>query len=53
MRVSITVAGRRESVSTHLPLSTGQGDIHEAAGICEPLLGTALGGLLLLLGLDL
>jgi hypothetical protein len=38
---------------THLPLSTGHGDVDESAGISYPLLGASLGGLLLLLGLNL
>lgn len=40
-------------MSTDLALATGHGDVHETAGVCEPLLGAALGGLLLLLGLNL
>jgi len=40
-------------VSTDLPLAAGQGDVDETAGVSEPLLGAALGGLLLLLGLNL
>jgi hypothetical protein len=39
--------------ATDLPLATGHGDVDEAAGVSEPLLGAALGGLLLLLGLNL
>lgn len=38
---------------TYLPLATGEGDVHEAAGVYEPLPGAALGDLLLLLGLNL
>lgn len=38
---------------TDLPLATGHGDVDEAAGVSEPLLRAALGGLLLLLGLNL
>jgi hypothetical protein len=41
------------AVLTDLPLATGHGDVDEAAGVSEPLLGAALGGLLLLLGLNL
>ena len=40
-------------VGVHLPLAAGHGDVYEAAGVSEPLLGAALGGLLLLLGLNL
>ena len=36
-----------------LALATSHGDVNETAGVCEPLLGAALGGLLLLLGLNL
>jgi hypothetical protein len=43
----------RSGVGVHLPLATGHGDVDEAAGVSEPLLGAALGGLLLLLGLNL
>lgn len=38
---------------TYLPLASGHGDVDEAAGVSDSLLGTALGGLLLLLGLNL
>ena len=38
---------------TDLPLATGHGDVDETAGVCDPLLRAALGGLLLLLGLNL
>ena len=38
---------------TDLPLATSHGDVDEAAGVSEPLLRAALGGLLLLLGLNL
>ena len=37
----------------HLSLATGHGDVDEAAGVCDSLLCAALGGLLLLLGLNL
>ena len=40
-------------MSTDLPLATGHGDVDETASVSEPLLGAALGGLLLLLGLNL
>ena len=40
-------------MSADLALATGHGDVYETAGVCEPLLGAALGGLLLLLGLNL
>jgi hypothetical protein len=43
----------RIAVLTDLPLATGHGDVDEAAGVSEPLLGATLGGLLLLLGLNL
>lgn len=39
--------------STDLALATGHGDVDEAASVSEPLLRAALGGLLLLLGLNL
>lgn len=38
---------------TYLPLAPRHGDVDEAAGVCDALLGAALGRLLLLLGLDL
>ncbi len=38
---------------TNLPLASGKRDIHESASICYSLLGTALGGLLLLLRFNL
>jgi len=37
----------------YLALAAGHGNVDEAAGVCEPLLGAALGRLLLLLGFDL
>jgi anti-sigma factor RsiW len=37
----------------HLSLATGHGDVHETASVCDSLLCAALGGLLLLLGLNL
>lgn len=37
----------------HLSLATGHGDVHETAGVRDSLLCAALGGLLLLLGLNL
>ena len=40
-------------VGVHLSLATGEGDVHETASVCESLLGTALGGLGLLLLLNL
>jgi hypothetical protein len=40
-------------ISTDLPLAAGHGDVDETASVSEPLLGAALGGLLLLLGLNL
>jgi hypothetical protein len=42
-----------EKMGTYLPLSASHGDVHEAAGVCESLLGAALGSLLLLLRLNL
>ena len=39
--------------TTNLPLATGHCDVDEAAGVYDALLRAALGGLLLLLGLDL
>ena len=47
------VCRARRLSKTHLSLATGQGNVDEAAGVCDALLGTALGGLLLLLGLNL
>ena len=52
-RVSISPWYYKKRSSTDLPLATGHGDVDEAAGVSEPLLGAALGGLLLLLGLNL
>jgi hypothetical protein len=40
-------------IRVHLPLPTSHGNIHEAAGVLDALLRAALGGLFLLLGLDL
>lgn len=37
----------------YLALAASEGDVNEAAGVCEPLLGATLGHLLLLLLLDL
>merc|ERR1712093_840418 len=37
----------------HLPLATSEGNVHETAGVCDSLLRAALGGLLLLLWLNL
>jgi hypothetical protein len=48
----VQLSDSRKSI-THLPLSTSHGDVDESAGISYPLLGAALGGLLLLLGLNL
>jgi hypothetical protein len=50
--VSVCLADCMPSV-TDLALATGHCDVDEAAGVSEPLLRAALGGLLLLLGLDL
>lgn len=38
---------------SHLPLATGQGDVNESSNVLVALESTALGGLGLLLGLDL
>lgn len=50
---SATVEASTVLAKTDLPLATGHGDVDETAGVCEPLLRAALGGLLLLLGLNL
>jgi hypothetical protein len=42
-----------EKTEAYLSLATSQGDVNETAGVCETLLRTTLGGLLLLLLLDL
>lgn len=42
----------RARVRVHLPLAVGQGDVDEATGVLESLLGAALGLLGLLLRLD-
>lgn len=47
----IRLCGTR--VGVHLSLATGEGDVHETASVRESLLGTALGGLGLLLLLNL
>ena len=39
--------------TTNLPLATGESNVHETAGICDALLRATLGGLLLLLRLNL
>lgn len=39
--------------NTNLPLATGERNVHESAGVCDSLLRAALGGLLLLLRLNL
>lgn len=41
------------SVGMYLALATGHGNVHEAAGVQNALVGATLGVLLLLLGLDL
>merc|ERR1712014_167705 len=43
----------RGRVRVHLSLAAGHGDVYETAGVDDSLLRAALGGLLLLLGLDL
>jgi hypothetical protein len=48
-----TVVRWRGKAAAHLSLSAGEGDVDEAAGVCESLLRAALGLLLLLLWLDL
>ena len=45
--------GAKHEDGAHLSLATGHGDVHETAGVCDSLLCAALGGLLLLLGLNL
>lgn len=47
------VSNRGGISATDLSLATGQSDVHETAGVCESLLRAALGGLGLLLLLDL
>lgn len=49
MMVSVCGVG----VGMYLALATGHGHVHETAGVLHTLVGAALGGLLLLLGLDL
>jgi hypothetical protein len=49
----VTESHQRTAKGTDLALATGHGDVDEAAGVSEPLLRAALGGLLLLLGLNL
>lgn len=44
---------RGVSVGMYLALATGHGNVNEAAGVEDTLVGAALGLLLLLLGLDL
>ena len=44
---------RNASEVANLSLAASHGDVYESAGVGYPLLGAALGGLLLLLGLDL
>lgn len=41
------------SVGMYLALATGHGNVHEAAGVQDTLVGATLGVLLLLLGLNL
>lgn len=41
------------SVGMYLALATSHGNVHEAAGVQDALVGATLGVLLLLLGLDL
>lgn len=41
------------SVGMYLALATGHGNVHETASVENTLVGAALGGLLLLLRLDL
>lgn len=51
--ISFRVLGDMDRGFTNLPLSSGEGDVNETAGVLDALLGTALGGLLLLLWLNL
>lgn len=51
--ISTWVRGRKDRGLTNLPLSSGEGDVDETAGVLNALLGAALRGLLLLLRLDL
>ncbi len=44
---------RGDDGETNLPLATGESNVYESAGVCDTLLSAALGGLLLLLGLNL
>lgn len=50
---SLRIALWRPVYRSYLSLATGHGDVHETASVCDSLLGAALGGLLLLLGLNL
>lgn len=45
--------GWMDSVGMYLALATGHGNVDETAGVQNTLVGAALGGLLLLLGLNL
>ena len=40
-------------MGTNLPLATSESNVNESAGVCDSLLSASLGGLLLLLGLNL
>ncbi len=48
-------AQREENImdGTNLPLATGESNVNESAGVCDSLLRAALGGLFLLLRLNL
>ena len=41
------------AVRSHLSLATGHCDVDKPSGVCDSLLSSTFGGLLLLLGLDL
>lgn len=47
------VCGEGCQFRMYLALATGHGNVDETAGVLDALVGAALGGLLLLLGLDL
>ena len=51
-KLSVTV-NHDPLLFTNLSLSSGEGDVHETAGVCESLLRATLWSLLLLLWLNL
>lgn len=53
MMMVVVVVTWGASPTTDLALATRHRNIDESSGICDSLLGAALGGLLLLLGLNL